>query len=80
LGAPQAIQVPDRWHLLKNLGDALKRFLDENNQELRLAAKYIAQAQRDQEQVDKPTPEQIKIAQESELDSTSPKEAQTLSK
>ncbi len=27
LGAPQAIQVTDRWHLLKNLGEALQRCL-----------------------------------------------------
>ena len=27
-GAPQAIQVADRWHLLKNLGDALQQVLE----------------------------------------------------
>lgn len=56
LGAPQAIQVADRWHLLKNLGDALKRMLDKHNQELRLAAKDIAQADRDE--ADKPPDKQ----------------------
>lgn len=45
-GAPQAIQVADRWHLLKNLGDALKRMLDNHNKELRLAAKKIAEKER----------------------------------
>ncbi|MEZ5044182.1 MAG: ISL3 family transposase [Saprospiraceae bacterium] len=49
LGAPQAIQVADRWHLLKNLGEALKRMLDKHNVELNLAAKDIAQASRNEE-------------------------------
>lgn len=48
-GAPDAIQVADRWHLLKNLGDALKRMLDKHNQELRLAAVDIAEAKRKKE-------------------------------
>jgi transposase len=28
LGAPAAVQVVDRWHLLKNLGEAIQRMLD----------------------------------------------------
>lgn len=30
LGAPDAIQVADRWHLLKNLGDALVKLFDQH--------------------------------------------------
>lgn len=34
-GAPQAIQVGDRWHLLKNLGDNLQKLLERNRQYLK---------------------------------------------
>ena len=48
-GAPNAVQVADQWHLLKNLEDALKRMLDTHNRALRLPAKDIAQVERDKE-------------------------------
>jgi transposase len=34
-GAPNAVQVADRWHLLKNLGDALERLLTRHYKTLR---------------------------------------------
>ncbi len=37
-GAPQAIQVADRWHLFGNLGDALQRLLEQHPAALRAAA------------------------------------------
>ena len=37
-GAPGAVQVADRWHLLRNLGDALARALDRHGRDLRAAA------------------------------------------
>jgi transposase len=38
-GAPQAIQVADRWHLLRNLGDAPQRLLKRYPKALRAAAR-----------------------------------------
>lgn len=33
-GAPDAIQVADRWHLLKNMGDALHKLLERKRQQI----------------------------------------------
>lgn len=41
-GAPQAMQVADRFHLLRNLFDALKRMFERRPKELREAEKKIA--------------------------------------
>lgn len=40
-GAPNAIQVADRWHLLQNLGDALHRMLDRQPRLLREVARAV---------------------------------------
>lgn len=37
-GAPHAVQVADRWHLLKNLSETLERVLDQNRWALTQAA------------------------------------------
>lgn len=42
-GAPQATQIADRWHLLKNLGDALQRMLSGQTAILRQAAIQAAE-------------------------------------
>ena len=44
-GAPGAVQVGDRWHLLRNLGDALARALDRHHRDLRAAAAIAVEAQ-----------------------------------
>ena len=37
-GAPEAVQVADRWHLLKNMGDLVERVLQRHHRELVCAA------------------------------------------
>ena len=44
-GAPQAVQIADRWHLLKNLTEAVERFMDRHQRLVRQAAKNVAQRQ-----------------------------------
>ena len=43
-GAPNAVQVSDRWHLLRNLGDALAAILDRHHRDLRAATTAAADA------------------------------------
>src|SRR3954453_15691291 len=42
-GAPDAIQVADRFHLLRNSSDALRTVLDQHHRDLRAAARIAAQ-------------------------------------
>jgi transposase len=55
-GAPQAKQIADRWHLTKNLGDAVQRMLERHGAQLRAAANLGDLASRDAAVPDQPPP------------------------
>ena len=42
-GAPNALQIADRWHLLKNMGEALKKMMEKATPQLRQTAQIIAE-------------------------------------
>ena len=42
-GAPNAAQVTDRWHLLRNLGDAVRAVVDREHAAIRRVSKQIAE-------------------------------------
>ena len=42
-GAPQAVQVADRWHMLRNLGDAVRAVVDRQHRAIRVIAKEISE-------------------------------------
>jgi transposase len=41
-GAPDAVQVADRWHMLRNLGDAVQTVVSRHHADVRRVAKEIA--------------------------------------
>ena len=64
-GAPQAVQVADRWHLLRNLGDAMRRMVDRLGGKLRQAVGAFQQAIATQATTESPgTPTPVSTPQE----------------
>ncbi len=65
-GAPQAVQIADRWHLLKNLSEAVERFMDRHHRVVRQAAKNVAETQLVDDWLDKGSEAMLSSRDESE--------------
>jgi transposase len=61
-GAPDAVQIADRFHLLQNVVDTLKRMLEKQPNQLRKAAREVAT-----EETKPPQPQPIEVAAEAEV-------------
>lgn len=56
MGAPTALQVADRWHLLKNLREALERLMNRHHTILKQAAQAVTDELRAQQLLTMATP------------------------
>jgi transposase len=64
-GSPQAVQVADRWHILKNLTETLEKFLDTQRDSIKEISVQLSKDNRNEEQ--KPLIEAIVIKNEESL-------------
>lgn len=65
-GAPEAVQVADRWHLLRNVGDALRHAVERHHVALRRIGREVAAELAAERAADAPTlrPEPVPTALE----------------
>src|SRR3954454_12887514 len=65
-GAPEAVQVADRWHLLRNVGDALRHAVERHHAALRRIGREVAAELATERATDAPTlrPEPVPTALE----------------
>jgi transposase len=66
-GAPQADQVADRWHVLRNLGEAIERLTAQHTSHMREAAQQFAPAVAPPQMSEEPAPETLPASEQRRL-------------